>query len=215
VKRLLCLAILLLAACPSDPPEPTDDFCDSGQTHAQNPASGECVAFDSPCDVPAEWSGCPGAMFVCSADDQCQLTQHCSTPDDGAPPACVDNPVCQGEDDCGVGERCDLDARADLDPTMPEGLCARDIGTPAPPAGCVSNAECGERQICPAQYGGCSSEAPPDGASCPSQCEAACLLDEECGDPLLVCNAPVICGVSNGGGRNDMPLECAGWCVTK
>ena len=59
------------------------------------------------------------------------------------------------------------------------------------------------------EYGGCS--AVERDSVCPSHCEMACLVDDECGEGL-VCNAPVICGESNGGEMGP-PLACAGWCV--
>jgi hypothetical protein len=175
---VLSLAVLVGAgaACvqtSSDERGSASGACDD-RTAAKNPVDGQCVIFESACDVPAEWPDCSPAP----QDPGC-------APRDGMP--------------CAGG----LDAGA------------------APPdaAGCFGNAACGPGEICPAQYGLCSTPQPGDQASCPSRCERACLVDMDCVDPAdpstagRSCNAKTVCGQSTPGDAG-VAIDCAGWCVS-
>lgn len=110
-------------------------------------------------------------------------------------------------------ETCPGDAGASMCPA------SMDAG-PAPLPECTSNFDCAVGEVCPAQYGGCSTAAglpPDDGLSCPSYCEPPCLGDGDCAMGT-VCNAAQVCGQGNPGGDagpppNDQPQPCVGWCV--
>jgi hypothetical protein len=208
------LFALLLAACPSEHIETSGDMCSAGVAQAVDPASGVCVIFASPCEVPVEWEACSDFASPCLTDDDCLATQSCPIPADGEEPVCVDNPVCRSDGECGEGfESCDLAAREDEDPSVPEGLCVRaEAGVPAPADDtCVANSQCSELEICPAQYGGCSEGEPRD-VTCPSRCEAACASDSDCPIEGEVCNAGEVEGDANGEGDGP-PIAAVGWCV--
>jgi hypothetical protein len=179
---------------------------------ALDPATGICLEFSS-CDVPAGWAPCM-PYVACMDDGMCNATQHCAdlpmSDDPSVPPrACVNNEACSNGA-CADGFYCDTTTN----------LCARvDPGSlpPAPPApSCLSTSECGPLEICPAQYGGCSTgEMTPD-MPCPSQCEPACTSDEQCGDvSLFRCNAMDVCGTANADAMGNPGPTCAGWCVTR
>jgi hypothetical protein len=209
---IAALWLLTLAGClsgdkallPDQEPGATCERPDEAM-FGRNPATGMCVEFDTPCDVPSEWMPCK-PLVACTGDPECAADQHCADqPDDGDPStparACVANGSCQGADDCGTGFACD--------PAL--GMCVQ-AGGPAPPdqPGCLSTSECAAGEICPAQYGGCSEglDDPDAGMAppCPSQCEVACVEDKPCGDGRR-CNAAEVCGTANGG------PDCVGWCV--
>jgi hypothetical protein len=225
------LALVLLAGCLSgqgdllpDSPGGADCAHPGASSFGRNPTTGMCVEFESSCDVPAEWKAC--TPVECAGDAECSATQRCEElPDDGdaATPAraCVDNGGCVGQEDCPAATICDATQPFGDDPS--KGTC---VQAPAPPSmgECQATSECGQGEICPAQYGGCSEGGEPPGGGgggggggadggvtlpCTSECEPACVVDADCGDVVtsgLRCNAAEVCGQGNG-------VACAGWCV--
>jgi hypothetical protein len=181
-------------------------------------------AADSECggEMGCKDGACVMRGTTCTTDAECPLTQHCE-PTGAAPGTskCTDNAPCDTAAPCPAPMWCDLDPSAG--PACmpgqpgcdgaPRGLCSR--GERPATMECVSNADCAVGALCPAQYGGCSTNTPSGNMVCPSYCEAGCLGDGDCASGFT-CNASAVCGQPNGSGGGDgVPFPCYGWCTAK
>ncbi len=72
VISLISICCLLIAACGEDEPgsEPVED-CAQVETAAQDPDSGECDEFATPCEVPSDWNVVPGGCEQTDGYDGC------------------------------------------------------------------------------------------------------------------------------------------------
>jgi hypothetical protein len=126
-----CHALFEVGECTDDP---------SARHAAIYPVTGECVEFDSSCDVPSSWADC--GPKTCESDAACPPDSRC---DNGA---CKPiNRGCTSDEECVATQYCDLQGTL-TSPTT-------DLRAPEPVTGvcrdnprCSSDAECPQGQWC-------------------------------------------------------------------